>query len=175
MSPGYRKDKQLEDMLEIMQSIHLFLQIIIQVASTSTDYELPMCQALCQNLTMDYIYICVCVCVCVCILGPHLQQMEVPRLGVELELQLPAYGTVTATPDLSCACDLCCSLQQHWILNPLSKARDRTRILMDTNQILNLLSHNGSSQWIYFKPHSNHKRNVLLSPTFTQEIKFAFT
>jgi len=27
--------------------------------------------------------------------------MEVPRLGVELELQLPAYATATATPDLS--------------------------------------------------------------------------
>ena len=29
---------------------------------------------------------CVCVCVCVCLLGQHLQHMEVPRLGVELEL-----------------------------------------------------------------------------------------
>ena len=27
--------------------------------------------------------------------------MEVPRLGVESELQLPAYATATATPDLS--------------------------------------------------------------------------
>ena len=27
--------------------------------------------------------------------------MEVPRLGVKLELQLPAYTTVTAMPDLS--------------------------------------------------------------------------
>ena len=25
-------------------------------------------------------------------LGPHLQHIEVPRLGVELELQLPAYS-----------------------------------------------------------------------------------
>ena len=30
-------------------------------------------------------------------LGPHLQHMEVPRLGLELELQLPAYTTATAT------------------------------------------------------------------------------
>ena len=30
-------------------------------------------------------------------LGSHLQHMEVPRLGVELELQLPAYATATAT------------------------------------------------------------------------------
>ena len=33
--------------------------------------------------------------------GLHLQHMEVPRLGVQLELQLSAYTTVTATPDLS--------------------------------------------------------------------------
>ena len=34
--------------------------------------------------------------------------MEVPRLGDELELQLPAYTTATATPDPSCVCDLYC-------------------------------------------------------------------
>ena len=32
-------------------------------------------------------------------LGPHLQHMEVPRLEAELELQLPAYATATATQD----------------------------------------------------------------------------
>ena len=32
------------------------------------------------------------------------------------------------------------------ILNPLSEARDRTSILMDTNPILNMLSHNRNSQ-----------------------------
>ena len=50
--------------------------------------------------------------------------MEVSRLGVELELHLPAYTTATATPDLSCTYDLHHNLQQHWIFNPLSKARD---------------------------------------------------
>ena len=39
-------------------------------------------------------------------LGPHLQHMEIPGLGVELKLQLPAYTIATATPDLSCICDL---------------------------------------------------------------------
>jgi len=28
-------------------------------------------------------------------LGPHLRHMEVPRLGFQLELQLPAYTTTT--------------------------------------------------------------------------------
>ena len=34
-------------------------------------------------------------------LGLHPWHMEVPRLGVESELHLPAYATATATPDLS--------------------------------------------------------------------------
>ena len=68
-------------------------------------------------------------------LGPHPQPMEVPRLGVELELQLPAYTTATATEDLSCVCDLHHSSQQCQISNPLSEARDRTHLLMDTSQI----------------------------------------
>ena len=38
--------------------------------------------------------VCVCVCVCVCIfLGPHPRHMEVPRLGVQLELQMLTYTT----------------------------------------------------------------------------------
>ena len=59
--------------------------------------------------------------------------MEVPRLGVESELQLLAYTTAAATPDLSCICDLPMSSQQHRILNPLSEAKGWTRILMGTS------------------------------------------
>ena len=58
-------------------------------------------------------------------LGLRPQHMEAPRLGVELEL--PAYTTATAVPDPSCICDLHHSSQQCQILNPLSKAKDRTR------------------------------------------------
>ena len=36
-----------------------------------------------------------------CFLGPHLQPMEVPSLGVESKLQWLAYATVTAVPDPS--------------------------------------------------------------------------
>ena len=39
-------------------------------------------------------------------LGPQPWHMEVPRLGVESELQLVAYTTATATPHLSCVCNL---------------------------------------------------------------------
>ena len=75
--------------------------------------------------------------------------MEGPRLGVESELQLPAYATARATRDLSRIRDLHCSLRQLGILNPLSKARDRTLILMNTSWVLN---HNGNSCNRNFNP-----------------------
>ena len=58
--------------------------------------------------------------------------MAVPRLGVESELQLSAYATATAMPNLSCIFELHGSSTQFQILNPLSEARDWTHILMDT-------------------------------------------
>ena len=61
--------------------------------------------------------------------------MEVPRLEAELELQLPAYTTAAATRDPSLICDLHHSSWQHRILNPLSKAKDGTWVLMDASQI----------------------------------------
>ena len=68
-------------------------------------------------------------------LGLHLWRMEVPRLGVELELQLLACVTATITLDLSHVCDLHRSSWQCWILNPLSKALGRTHILVDTRKV----------------------------------------
>jgi len=61
--------------------------------------------------------------------------MEASRLGVESDLQLLAYTTATATQDPSHVCDLHHSSQQCQILNPLSKARDPTCVLMDASQI----------------------------------------
>ena len=58
--------------------------------------------------------------------------MEVPSLGVKSELQLLTYTTATVMQDLRGVCDLHHSSQQHKILNPLSEARDRTQVLMDT-------------------------------------------
>ena len=66
------------------------------------------------------------ICCLFVFLGPHPRHMAVPRLGVESELLLPAYTTAIATPDPSCLCDLHPSSRQRRILNPLSKARDRT-------------------------------------------------
>ena len=42
----------------------------------------------------EFLSFCLSVCLSVC-LGPHLLYMEVPRLGVKSELQLPAYTTAT--------------------------------------------------------------------------------
>ena len=109
------------------------------------------------------VYICVCVCVytyiCVYIyiwlghfvvqqkwtqhfkltffllLGLYLWHIEVPRLGVKLELQLPVDSTNTATWEPSCICDLQHSSQQCQILNPLSEAKGWTCVLMDTSQV----------------------------------------
>ena len=58
-----------------------------------------------------------------------LQHMEVPRLGVELELHLPVQG---------------------WILNQLSKARDWTHILTDTVLGSMLLNHDRNSNFFFF-------------------------
>ena len=58
-------------------------------------------------------------------LAPQSWHMEVPRLGVKLELQLLAYTTVMATAmlDPSHISDLHYSSWQCWILKPLSEAR----------------------------------------------------
>ena len=70
-----------------------------------------------------------------CLLGPHPQHVEIPRLGVQLELQLSAYTTAIATRDRSRVCDLRHSSGQCQILNPVSEARDQTHVLMDTSRI----------------------------------------
>ena len=62
-------------------------------------------------------------------LGLHSRHMEVPRLGVQLELWPLSYTTATAMPDLSHICDLHHSSWQRQSLN-LIEARDRTRNLM---------------------------------------------
>ena len=61
--------------------------------------------------------------------------IAVPRLGVELELQLLAYITATATQTPSCVCDLHHGSWQCRILDPLREARDQTRVFTDTNPI----------------------------------------
>ena len=53
-------------------------------------------------------------------LGLHSQKMEVPRLGAESELQLPAYTIATATPHPSLVCNYTAACGNVRFLNPLS-------------------------------------------------------
>ena len=71
----------------------------------------------------------------------------------QTEPQPPAYTTATAKLDPSHICDLCHRLWQFWILNPLSKARDRTCIFVDTSWFLNLVSHKGNSNISFIFDH----------------------
>ena len=74
-------------------------------------------------------------CFCFCFLGPHLQHMEVLRLGAHLELQLLAYTAATTTRVPGHIFNLYHSSLQCQIPKPLSKARDQTCILRDTSQV----------------------------------------
>ena len=48
---------------------------------------------------------------------------------------MPTEAIATATLNPSCICDLHHSSRQHRIPDPVSEARDRTRILLDTSRI----------------------------------------
>ena len=113
-----------------LHTTHLFIYLISYI---------------CMYMWLSYIYIHVCICLSLLFLfiylfiylfsGPHLQHMEVPRLVVESELQLPAFATATETWDPSCVYNLHHSSRQNTILNSLSEARDQTHIFMGTSQI----------------------------------------
>jgi len=86
--------------------------------------------SMCQNEDDIFIFL-----FCFVFLGPFPRHMEVLRLGVQSQLQQPAYTSATAMPDLRHIFNLHHSSWQHRILNLLSGARDRTWDLMDTSQI----------------------------------------
>ena len=88
--------------------------------------------------------------------------MEVPRLGVKTELQLPAYTTATATWDLSRICDLHRSSQQHWIFNPMSKARDQTRVIKGTSWVHYGLATMGTSE-VFSLEKSGHMHERIIN------------
>ena len=50
----------------------------------------------------EIVFCFACLFIYIFFLGPHLWHMEIPRVGVESNLQLPSFGTATATPDPSC-------------------------------------------------------------------------
>ena len=86
-----------------------------------------------------------------CFSGLYPRHMEVPRLGVKLELQLLAYSTATATAmqDLSCVCNLHHSSWRCQILNPLSETRDPTSNLMLPSWIRFLCTKTGTPAFLF--------------------------
>ena len=103
-----------------------------QVAFLPASGSKPFLQVL-QPPRISYFYFYLCIYFVFS--GPPPWHMEVPLLGVESELQLPACVTVTATPVLSRVCNLYHSSWQHHILNPLHEARDQTHVLVDTSRV----------------------------------------
>ena len=75
-----------------------------------------------SSFTLNQFLFCCC---CFCFLGLQVPYMEIPRLGVESELQLPATvtATATATQDLSHVCNLHHSPWQCQILNSLNHSK----------------------------------------------------
>ena len=72
-----------------------------QVEAVSGERQPCMCPLQCiKNVFLFFVF-----------LELYLWHMEVPRLKVEPELQLPAYTTARAMPALSCICDLLHSSQ----------------------------------------------------------------
>ena len=70
---------------------------------------------------------------------------------VRIELQLVAYTTATAMPDLSHVCYLHHSSWQCQILNSLSEARDWTRMLMDPSRVHYTWAMMGTTKFSLFK------------------------
>ena len=76
--------------------------------------------------------------------------MEVPKPGVQLELQLPATATATAMRDPRHVCDLHHGSGQRQILNRLSKARNGTCNLFVPSWIHFHCATMGTSVTFYF-------------------------
>ena len=85
------------------------------------------------NLCLTFVlsgFLCVCVCVFFSLVAYGGSQA-----GGLFGAVATGQHHSTAIPDLSCICQLHHSSRQHRILNPLSKAKDRTRNLMVPSRI----------------------------------------
>ena len=78
-------------------------------------------------------------------LGPHLQHMEVPRLG-----QSCSCWPLQQTQQCKVRVASATYAAARWILNPLREVRDGTRVLVSTSWVLTPLRHNRSSSWGVF-------------------------
>ena len=111
--------------------------ISVEAWQTAVCSVIPSCHrgSLQKLLQWSLFFLLFCFVLFFAFLGLQLQHTEVPRLGVQLELQLPAYATATAMRHPNRAFDLHHGSQQCQILNSLREARNRTRILVDPSKI----------------------------------------
>ena len=75
----------------------------------------------------------------------QVQHMEVPRLGVKLELQLPAHTTATATLDLNCICHYATACENAGSLTHWARQGTEPSSSWVLFWVLNLLSYKGNS------------------------------
>ena len=71
--------------------------------------------------------------------------MEVSRLGVQSELQVPAYATAIAMWEPNRIFNLHHSSQQRRIINPLTEQGKGSNPHPERHYVLNLLNYNGNS------------------------------
>ena len=131
---------KLGDAFKMMQILHssLILSNTQQLLFQALDWPWENSQLTISKLTLIFILF-----IYIFFLGLHLRHMEVrPQAKGWIGAAAEVCTTATPTWDLSRICDLHHSSRQHWILNPLRKARDWTLMLMDTSQVP--LSHNGN-------------------------------
>ena len=120
-------------------------------------HSFPCRKPYCQPHLYPHFFLSFFFLIFFCVLRLHLQHMKILRLGIELKLQLPPYATATAVRDPSCVCDLHHRWQTslrsltHWILNPLSKARDQTHNLIVPSQIHFHCATTGTTILFFFK------------------------
>ena len=111
---------------------------------------LERCILMVRSLDLCYRYISHYPCIAIFFFfsQPHLWHMEVPGLGVKLELQLPAYAMATAMPvsvNFITACSNAGSLTHRVRLGVELASSRRQR------WVLNLLNHNWNSHLWLFK------------------------
>ena len=87
--------------------------------------EVPPVSGITQNLFFCFVLLC--------FLGPHPQHMEVPRLVVKSELQLPLMPQPQQQKIWAISVTYTTAHGNAGFFNPLSKAGDQTHILLDTS------------------------------------------
>ena len=97
-------------------------------------FSLLFLRSLSQSVVVLSIFMFL-VCLFVFLLWPYLQHLEVPCLGIKLELQLPPMPQPQHNMGSEPHLQPTLQLDGHWILNPLNEARDQTYILMDTMSV----------------------------------------